>query len=136
MRNASIFHYALFSNGSNGLQCVYFVIMVYKVLLWTDVFSISYIKEYKFYNNNLWVVLGNKQGRTLKIVNPKHEDWASIQLLTLSVLLFLVFFAKANAYINIQKIQNILSNREYIALKRIYDWDVIGTFRYNCYKVN
>ena len=31
----------------------------------------------------------SKQGGTLKLVNPKHEDWASIQLLTLQVLNFL-----------------------------------------------
>ena len=37
--------------------------MVYKVLLWTDVFWISYIIWYKFYsnNNNLSIVLGSKQ---------------------------------------------------------------------------
>ena len=31
------------------------------MLLWTVVFWISYIKWYKFYNNNLLVVLGSKQ---------------------------------------------------------------------------
>ena len=35
--------------------------MVYKVLLWTDVFWISYIIWYKFYSNNLSIVLGSKQ---------------------------------------------------------------------------
>ena len=35
------------------------------------------------------VVLGSKQEGTLKLVNPKHEDWASIQFLTLSLLTFL-----------------------------------------------
>ena len=34
------------------------------------------------------VVLGSKQEGTLKLVNPKHEDWASIQLLSLSALTF------------------------------------------------
>ena len=63
--------------------------MFFKALLWADIFWISYIKWYKFYNNNLSVVLGSKQGETLKVVNPKHEDWASIQLLILSVLTFL-----------------------------------------------
>ena len=62
--------------------------MVYKALLWTDVFWISYIKWYKFYNKNLSVVLGSKQRGTLKLLNPKHEDWMSIELLTLSVLSF------------------------------------------------
>ena len=36
--------------------------MVYKALLSTDFFWISYMKWYKFYNNNLSVVLGSKQG--------------------------------------------------------------------------
>ena len=40
---------------------------------------ISYKKWYKFYSTNLSVAfLGSKQGGTLKLVNPKHEDWASI----------------------------------------------------------
>ena len=63
--------------------------MVYKALLWTDVFWISYIKWCKFDNNNLSIVLGSKQGGTLKLVNPKHEDRASIQLLALSLLIFM-----------------------------------------------
>ena len=47
------------------------------------------MKWYKFYGNNLSVVLVSKQRGTLKLVNPKHKDWASIQLLTLQVLNFL-----------------------------------------------
>ena len=39
--------------------------MVYKALLWTDVYWISYIKWCKFYNNNLLVMSGSKQGGTL-----------------------------------------------------------------------
>ena len=39
--------------------------MVYKALLSTDFFWISYIKWYKFYNNNLLVVSGSKQEGTL-----------------------------------------------------------------------
>ena len=38
--------------------------MVYKALLWRDVFWISYIKLYKFYNN-LLDVTRSKQGGTL-----------------------------------------------------------------------
>ena len=38
--------------------------MVYKALLWRDVFWISYIKLYKFYNN-LLDVIRSKQGGTL-----------------------------------------------------------------------
>ena len=64
-------------------------IMVYKALLITDIFRISYMKWYRFYNNNLSVLLECKQGGTLKLKNPKHEDWASIPLLSLSVLTFL-----------------------------------------------
>ena len=67
--------------------------MVYKALLRTDVFlrldtkytfftselftsgvSMSYLKWYMFYNNNLSVVLGSKLGGMMKLVNPKHED--------------------------------------------------------------
>ena len=36
--------------------------MVYKALLWTDVFWIWYIKWCKFDNNNLSIVLGSKKG--------------------------------------------------------------------------
>ena len=46
--------------------------MVYKALLWTEVFWKPYIKWYKFYNNNLSVVFGG----TLELVTPKHSDWA------------------------------------------------------------
>ena len=49
----------------------------------------SYIKWCKFYNNNSSVILGSKKRGMLKLVNPKHENWASIQLLTLSLLTFL-----------------------------------------------
>ena len=87
-------------------------IMIYKALLWTDVFWISYIKWYIFYNNNLLVVLGSKQGRTLKLVNPKHEDWASVQLLTLGFNFF-VYFLKWSSYflmkINKRKVMKCLS---------------------------
>ena len=55
--------------------------MVYKALLWTDIFRISYIKWYKFWNSSLLVILGSRQGGKLKLVN-----WASVQLLTLLTL--------------------------------------------------
>ena len=32
------------------------------------------------------IILGSQQAGTLKLGNPKQENWASIQLLTLSVL--------------------------------------------------
>ena len=71
--------------------------MAYKALLWTEVFRISHIKWYKFYNYNLLVALRGKQGRTLKLVNLKHKDQASIQLLTLCLNL-LVYFAEMASY--------------------------------------
>ena len=75
--------------------------MVCKALLWTDVFWISYINWYKFYNINLLVVLGSKQGGTLKLVNLKLAGWASIQLLTLS-LTFLVCFTEMSSHFSIK----------------------------------
>ena len=77
--------------------------MVYKALLWTDVFWVSYIKWYKFYNNDLSAVLGRKQGGTLKFVNPKHKDWALIHLLTLSVLTFLFLCRGVKLFFNENK---------------------------------
>ena len=75
--------------------------MVCKALLWTDVFWISYINWYEFYNINLLVVLGSKQGGTLKLVNLKLAGWASIQLLTLS-LTFLVCFTEMSSHFSIK----------------------------------
>ena len=71
--------------------------MIYKALLWTDVFWLSYIKWYKFYNNKLLVILRSQQAGTLKLGNSKHKDWASIQLLTL-YLNFLDYFAEMSSY--------------------------------------
>ena len=96
-RNAGIIHYALFWNGNNGLQWEYFFNNGLKTLLWRDAFWISYIRLYRFYNNSSSVVLRSKQGVTLKLVNSKHEDWASVQLLTLS-LHFLDYFAEMSSY--------------------------------------
>ena len=89
MRNAGINHYAVFWYGNNGLHCAYFVNNGLQSASMKDVFWISFIKWYKFYNNNLLVVLGSKQKGTFKLVIPKHEDWASVQLPTLSVSTFL-----------------------------------------------
>ena len=87
MRNAGSIHYTLFWNESNGLQCTYFVnnglqsaSMNRRVL--NIIHKMVQIPQQS-------VVIGSKQGGTLKPVNPKHEDWASIQLLTLSVWTFL-----------------------------------------------
>ena len=86
--------------------------MVYKALLWTDIFWISYIKWYKFYNHNLSVVLGSKQreGRALKLVNPKHEDWVSIQLVTLSVLTFLFILPRCQVIFQWKQTKEKLGN--------------------------
>ena len=43
------------------------------------------------------MALRGKQGRTLKLVNLKHKDQASIQLLTLCLNL-LVYFAEMASY--------------------------------------
>ena len=84
--------------------------MVYKALLWTDAFWISYIKWYKFYNNNLSVVLGSKQGETLKLVNPKHEVWVPIQLLTPSVLTFLFTLPRCQVIFQLKQAKENLGN--------------------------
>ena len=62
-----------------------------------------YIKWCKFYNNTLLGVLESKQEGTLKLVNPKHEDWASIQLLTHSVLIFLFTLPRCKLFFNENK---------------------------------
>ena len=60
--------------------------MIYEAFLWTDVFLISYIKWYKFYNNNLFVILESQHGGTLKFVNPntrtgrQYNCWLSLSL--------------------------------------------------------
>ena len=72
--------------------------MVLKALQWTDGFWISYTKMVEILQQKFLVALGSKQGMTLKLVNLKYEDWASIQLLALSILFtcllvdFLVYF--------------------------------------------
>ena len=69
------------------------------------------------------VLLGSKQGGTLKLVNPKHKDWTSIKLLTL-----LVSFTLPRCQVILQwkqtkeKLGNALSAWTCI-------W--LGTFRYN-----
>ena len=62
MQDAGIIYYALFWNYNSGLQYTYFVNNGQQTLLWTYVFSILYIKWYKFYSNDLSVFLGSKQG--------------------------------------------------------------------------
>ena len=81
MRIVGIIYYALLWNESKGLQCAYFVNNGLK--------SASVHKTVQIFNNNLSVVLGSEQGGTFKLVNTKHKDWASMQLLPLSVFTFL-----------------------------------------------
>ena len=134
MRNAGIIHYALFWNGNNGVQCAYFVnnglqsasknrrflrldtkYTFFTSELFTSGVWISYLKWYMFYNNNLSVVLGSKLGGMLKLVNPKHEDWASMQLLTVSVFSFLFILSRCpgifqSKQINITYIEGVIDN--------------------------
>ena len=97
IRNAGIIYYALFWNGNNGLQCAYFVNNDLRSASMNTRFFEYHVKWYKLYNNNLFVVLGSKLEGTLQIVNPKHEDWASIQLLALT-LNVLVYFVEMPSY--------------------------------------
>ena len=75
MRALFIMHY--FEMGTMAYNAYIWYIMFYKVHLWTEVFWISYIKWYKFYNNNLSVVSVSKQGGRCNSWTPKHEDWGS-----------------------------------------------------------
>ena len=81
MRNVGIIYYASFWNESNGLHCPYFVNNSLK--------SASIHKTVQIFYNNLSVVLGSEKGWTLKLLNTKHKDWVSMQLLPLSVFTFL-----------------------------------------------
>ena len=85
--------------------------MLYKALLRTEVFWITYIKWHKFYINNLSVVLGSKQGDTLK-----NKDWAPIQLLTLSVLTLWFTLPRCQVIFQwkqtLKKLENTLSARK------------------------
>ena len=86
MGNVGIILYVLFWNGSNGLPCGFFVN--------NDSTSAS-MNSLFFEYHTLSVVLGSRQGGwALKRVNTKHEDWASVQLLTLSILIFLFTLSK------------------------------------------
>ena len=85
MQNASIIHYVLFWNENNGLQCASIVnnglrsASMNRCILNIMHKMVQILQQF--------LVLGRKQGGgTLKLVNHKHEDWVSIQLLTLSVL--------------------------------------------------
>ena len=79
MQNAGIIHYALFWNDNSGLQYTYFVNNGQQTILWTYAFRILYIKWYKFYSDDLSVLLGSKQGETLynvfilKCFNNKYK---------------------------------------------------------------
>ena len=106
MRNAGSIHYALFWNESNGLQCTYFVNNgLQSASVNRRVLNIIH-KMVQIPQQS--VVIGSKQGGTLKPVNPKHEDWASIQLLTLSVWTFL-FSLDVKLFYNEKKNGNALN---------------------------
>ena len=70
-RIAGIIHYALFWNGSNGMQCAYFVNNGLQ----------RFFMNRSFLNIiHKMVISGSQQKGTLKLVNPKHEGWASTRL--------------------------------------------------------
>ena len=71
--------------------------MICKALLWTDVFWISYIKWYKFYNNNLLVVLGtaNLKPQTRKLI---VNSFAGSLIFN-----FLGYFAEISSYFSMKK---------------------------------
>ena len=100
MRALFIMHYfemeIMFYNAHISL------IMANKALLWTDVFWISHLKRYKFYNNNLSVVLGTKQGGFWNswIRNTRTERL--IQFTDSLSLNFLVYFAEMSSYFSIK----------------------------------
>ena len=84
MRALFIMHY------SEMGTMIYYIhilqVLVCKVFLWTGIFWISYIKWYKFYNNNLSVVLGTKQGARWNFWTPstrierQFNCWPSLSL--------------------------------------------------------
>ena len=71
MENAGIIHYALFSNGNNGLQWAYFVNNGLQSASMNRHFFNIIHKMVQILI--LLVALGSKQGGALKLVNPKHE---------------------------------------------------------------
>ena len=71
--------------------------MVYKALLWTDVFWIAYINWYKLCGNNLSVVLGSKQ----EGVETRENQIRGMSVNSISdslSLTCLVYFAKMPNY--------------------------------------
>ena len=120
MRNVTIIHYdyALFWNGNNGLQCEYFVNngLHYTVLLWTDIFWISYIKWYKFYNSNLSVVLGSKPGGA-ETCEPQTWELSINSIVDSLSLKFLVYFAKMSSYFSQNSLKIPAKTNAYINIQ-------------------
>ena len=52
----------------------------------------------------------SKQGGTLKLVNPKHKDGVSIQLLTLSILAFLFILPRYQVVLQWKQTKEKLGN--------------------------
>ena len=88
--------------------------MVYKALLWTSAFWISYIKWYKLYNSNLFVVLESKQRGTLKLVNLSTERqfncWLSLSLNFLFNLPRLLFLCLLSNHSRMRLFYDVKSN--------------------------
>ena len=64
------------------------------------------------------VVLGSQQVGTLKLGNPKQEDWASIHLLTLSVLFFLVTLPRCQVVFQWKQTKEKLGNALTLSWRR------------------
>ena len=89
MQNSGLIHYALFWNRNNSLQYAYFLNnglqsgsmnrRFFEYHIWNDTNSTIII---------YWLFSEANKGM-LELGNLKQKDWASIQLLTLSVLTFL-----------------------------------------------
>ena len=71
--------------------------MVYKALLCRDVFWISYIKLFKFCNNNLLVVLGSKQGG-VETCEPQTGGLSVNSIVDSPSLNFLIYFVEISSY--------------------------------------
>ena len=102
MQNAAIIHYALFWNRNNGLQCAYFVNNGLQDASINRRFWMSYIKWYKFYNNNLLVVLGSTRGATWKLVNPNERRLNVNSIADSLSLNVLVYFVEMSSYFSMK----------------------------------
>ena len=92
MQALCIMHY--FETGIMVCKAHVSWIMVYKGLLWKDGFWVSYVKWCKFYNNNLLVVLGSKQGDDVETREPQARGLSVNSIADSLFLTFLIYFAE------------------------------------------